>query len=798
MYKKIISFFTAALLFAAGWFAVLTANTVSAEVITDDGYSFDSETGTLTITSDNGSKTWRANANIGKTDVKTVVIESGVTALMESAFSNCSQLTSVTIPDSVTSIGESVFYACSSLASVKIPAGVTSVERSTFAACKSLTSVTIPDSVTSIGNSAFADCNSLTSVEIPDGVTSLGVSVFAGSGLTSVTIPKSVTSIESNAFANCFGLTSVTIPDSVASVNKYAFQNSYTIKQIIYPDGLDISEMVFLPNLAPDRIAYEISADGKVTVTDITPGSKTDTVTLPDKIDIGGTEYSVTEVNEDVRDLVSETGHTHITESEATCTEKAVCSICGEYGDEPAGHTGGTADCTQKAVCTVCGEEYGEISEHSFSSDWSADGTNHWHECENCDEIKDLAAHTVTADEAVAATCTQTGLTAGSHCSVCDKVIKGQTILAKLPHSYVDGVCSLCGTPDPGAAEETTAPEEETTTSSVTEDSSDETTAPEGETTTSPVTEDSSDETTAPEGETTSPTAEDSSDETTAPEGETTSPTAENSSDETTAPEGETTTSPVTENTAVTTVTSYTPTSPVTGRPSTGTGSGSSDRVPAAVIAYSTTAPQEQLFDALIGAADGSTVTVKLSGNTVVEKDVFEEIAGRNVTVKFMLDRSVYWTVNGKDIYAPRTVDMGVKLNSKAVSRTVTKQLSDGGSVVPFTLLHNGELGFKGVLHLPVKRYGGEYAALYRVEGENYEYVNFSRISDGCAEFGFEHASDYAAVIGDQAFEDVSAGAGMRSNADNSRSGMIPYIFCGAFVPAALLSAAVFRRKKIK
>ena len=79
-------------------------------------------------------------------------------------------------------------------------------------------------------------------------------------------------------------------------------------------------------------------------------------------------------------------------------------------------HTGGTATCTAKAVCTVCEAEYGE-----------------------------LASHTEVVDAAVAATCTSTGLTEGKHCSVCDEVLVAQTETEKIAHDYVEGACSVCG-----------------------------------------------------------------------------------------------------------------------------------------------------------------------------------------------------------------------------------------------------------------------------------------------------------------------------------------------------------------
>ena len=84
--------------------------------------------------------------------------------------------------------------------------------------------------------------------------------------------------------------------------------------------------------------------------------------------------------------------------------------------------------------------------------------------CQLCGATKTEAipatGHTVVIDPAVAPTCTHTGLTEGSHCSVCNTVIVAQTEVPMLPHDYVasvtteptctvDGVrtytCSMCG-----------------------------------------------------------------------------------------------------------------------------------------------------------------------------------------------------------------------------------------------------------------------------------------------------------------------------------------------------------------
>ena len=76
-----------------------------------------------------------------KQSITTVIIESGVTSIGESAFSDCTALESVSAPF-VTSIGYGAFMDCASLKSVYAPS-VTSIGGDAFGGCISLTSLTV-------------------------------------------------------------------------------------------------------------------------------------------------------------------------------------------------------------------------------------------------------------------------------------------------------------------------------------------------------------------------------------------------------------------------------------------------------------------------------------------------------------------------------------------------------------------------------------------------------------------------------------------------------------------------------
>ena len=169
------------------------------------------------------------------TSLTNLTISGSVTSIGDYAFSECTSLASVTIPDSVTSIGDDVFYDCTNLTSVTIGDSVTSISYSMFSKCTSLASITIPDSVRSIGSGAFSDCTSLTSVTIGDNVTSIGSYAFSNcTSFANVTIPDSVTNICHDAFSGCISLASVTIGDSVTSIGHYAFWFCQRLSDVYY------------------------------------------------------------------------------------------------------------------------------------------------------------------------------------------------------------------------------------------------------------------------------------------------------------------------------------------------------------------------------------------------------------------------------------------------------------------------------------------------------------------------------------------------------------------------------------
>lgn len=334
-------------------------------------YSFDSETGILTINgTGNMYSAIEYDSPFEGFDIKKVIIENGVTNIGEYMFSCCSSLTSITIPDSVTSIDHCAFCGCSGLTNIIIPNSIKKIGVHAFSdtayyndtsnwlndvlyidnclieAKETLSgNYNIEDGTRIIADSAFLNCTGLTSVIIPDSVISIGHATFIGcSSLTSITIPDSVTSIGASAFSGCSSLTSITIPDSVIIINYEAFYNCSALSDVYY-NGTENQW---------NRVSIQTGNDPLLYAT---------------------MHYNVCNHKYDSGTIVKN----------PTCTEygqiKYTCTQCGESQTfttsalSPLGHNFGEyisnndatydADGTKTAVCTRCGAKDTVIDEGS-------------------------------------------------------------------------------------------------------------------------------------------------------------------------------------------------------------------------------------------------------------------------------------------------------------------------------------------------------------------------------------------------------------------------------------------------
>ena len=219
-----------------------------------------------------------------RTQIQSVTIPKGVTAIGNYAFYNCSKVTDIAIPDSVTSIGDYVFYTyesnysnsivTSALKTVTLPEGLKTIGAYAFGYCAALNSLIIPKSVESIGNNAFYNCTNLTLTVYRDtygrdyagsagrrhiladdetktvvkaggvcgdklrwSLYENGTLTFEGSGaMNNYTNSSSGYAPWYSSYAS--QIQSVTIPKGVTAIGNYAFYNCSKVTEITIPDSV--------------------------------------------------------------------------------------------------------------------------------------------------------------------------------------------------------------------------------------------------------------------------------------------------------------------------------------------------------------------------------------------------------------------------------------------------------------------------------------------------------------------------------------------------------------------------------
>ena len=231
-----------------------------------------------------------------RSEIRSLIVEEGVTTIGDHAFFGCANLQSVTIAEGVTRIGEKAFCKCDALVELTIPESMESVGASAFADCGNLTTVTYGGSrvqwnmlayghnalvaatttcegngsvggscgvdvtwvltnegvLTISGEGAMSNYDSpkyqrnnimpwyptrgeIRQVVIEAGVTTIGEhAFFACANLRNVTIADGVTSIGASAFCDCGSLTEVTIPESVTSLGGSAFAGCGNLATVTY------------------------------------------------------------------------------------------------------------------------------------------------------------------------------------------------------------------------------------------------------------------------------------------------------------------------------------------------------------------------------------------------------------------------------------------------------------------------------------------------------------------------------------------------------------------------------------
>ena len=168
----------------------------------------------------------------------------------------------------------------------------------------------------------------------------------------------------------------------------------------------------------------------------------------------------------------------------------------------------------------------------------------------------------------------------------------------------------------------------------------------------------------------------------------------------------------------------------------------------------------EDIREEIADADKGDTIAIDMGDETEVPGEIFEEVAGKDVTVEFELEDGISWTVNGQDIPTATDfsdLDLGVDLGTSGISVDVINTVTGELGSVQITLAHDGEFGFALTLTAPLgKENAGYWANLYHYDeaGETLNFESSAQVaSDGTASLRMTHASQYAIVIDDKSHD---------------------------------------------
>lgn len=179
----------------------------------------------------------------------------------------------------------------------------------------------------------------------------------------------------------------------------------------------------------------------------------------------------------------------------------------------------------------------------------------------------------------------------------------------------------------------------------------------------------------------------------------------------------------------------------------------------------------QQAVDKIESAQGGETVNVDLTtGKTELDKEVFEELSGKNATLEVKVPGGVTWTVNGKDIPAGADLtdlDLSVDMDTGTIPAEAVNSVAGEAGTVQLTVKNDGEFGFTMTLTAPVgAKNAGLWANLYHYDeaAGKLVYTASSLVDgDGYASLPVGSAGQYALVLDGKShalpFTDLAAGA---------------------------------------
>ena len=193
------------------------------------------------------------------------------------------QVRSVVIQSGVTSLGDYAFYQCNAIESVSLPDSLTKWGTKVFTFCSALKSISIPDGITEMGTHAFQSCYNLTEAKLPANLTVIPAWTFGETAIQSIVIPETVTQIDNRAFGRCPSAIEITFTGNAPAFHSETFESStVTVHYPRYADGWTASVLrnyggtvtwlgygpakELASGTCGDNLTWKLSEDGQLTI----------------------------------------------------------------------------------------------------------------------------------------------------------------------------------------------------------------------------------------------------------------------------------------------------------------------------------------------------------------------------------------------------------------------------------------------------------------------------------------------------------------------------------------------------
>ncbi|MBQ3005910.1 MAG: leucine-rich repeat protein [Clostridia bacterium] len=192
-------------------------------------WTFDTDTGILEIGGTGKMKDWSVSSTKPwdqyKSDIRTVIINSGVTSIGSYAFGYFKSISKITIPDTVTVIGSSAFKYCTAVYEFNIPDSITSIGNEAFYGCK-IKNINLPEKLTDMGYRVFTFCDALESIVLPEKLQTIGMYAFSYCTALKKAEIKGNTSFGDGIFYGCSALEYIHISVKTKNISNNAFLNT--------------------------------------------------------------------------------------------------------------------------------------------------------------------------------------------------------------------------------------------------------------------------------------------------------------------------------------------------------------------------------------------------------------------------------------------------------------------------------------------------------------------------------------------------------------------------------------------